>query len=97
MRFVTTIQRMDNQSMLSSTAFTDTLNRHMYPTQYHYYHCTLKQVSLDDDAPKYEALSYTWGIPEPTTQMIVDGRPFWITRHLAAALHHRTGHRDLLL
>jgi hypothetical protein len=89
-------QRTEYQSMLSSTAFTDTLNHLMYPTRHQFYHCTLKHVSLDD-APKYEALSYTWGVSEPTTQIIVDGQPFWITRNLAAALHHLTGHRDLIL
>jgi hypothetical protein len=82
-------QRTEYQSMLSSTAFTDTPNHIMYPNLYQFYHCTLKQVSLDD-APKYEALSYTWGVAEPTTQIIVDGQPFWISRNLAAALHHLT-------
>jgi hypothetical protein len=82
--------------MLSSTVFTDTLNRLMYPNLHQFYYCTLKQVSLDD-APKYEALSYTWGVSEPTTQITVDGQPFWITRNLEVALHHLTGHRDLIL
>jgi hypothetical protein len=89
-------QRTDNQSMSSSTAFTDTLNRLMYPNLHQFYHCTLKQVSLDNP-PQYEALSYTWGVPEPTTQIIIDGQPFWITRSLATTLHHLTGHRGLIL
>ncbi|EGU73285.1 hypothetical protein FOXB_16205, partial [Fusarium oxysporum f. sp. conglutinans Fo5176] len=34
----------------------------------------------------YEALSYTWGDPEPTKRILVNGLPFWIAANLFAAL-----------
>ncbi|KAG4255443.1 hypothetical protein FPRO04_03975 [Fusarium proliferatum] len=34
----------------------------------------------------YEALSYTWGDPEPTKRILVNGLPFWISANLFAAL-----------
>ncbi|RKL30015.1 hypothetical protein BFJ70_g10311 [Fusarium oxysporum] len=34
----------------------------------------------------YEALSYTWGDPEPTKRILVNRLPFWIAANLFAAL-----------
>ncbi|KAH7176263.1 heterokaryon incompatibility protein-domain-containing protein, partial [Dactylonectria macrodidyma] len=36
----------------------------------------------------YDALSYTWGDPEPTKRILVNGLPFWISANLFAASRH---------
>ncbi|KAI1392149.1 HET-domain-containing protein [Hypoxylon trugodes] len=54
--------------------------------------CSLVIVNLDelgnDSLPFsfYEALSYTWGDPTGKVEIKLDGRPFEVTRNLAAAL-----------
>lgn len=37
------------------------------------------------DCPEYAALSYVWG-PEDSSEIILDGKPFWIRRNLDFAL-----------
>jgi len=51
-------------------------------------HCTLRNVPLSyDRARRYEALSYVWGSPEPTSSIILNGQPFTIRANLSAALN----------
>jgi Heterokaryon incompatibility protein (HET) len=49
--------------------------------------CSLKYVSLNDH-PRYAALSYTWGDPSITQEILVNGQTFAATVNLVAALHH---------
>lgn len=39
-----------------------------------------------DDAPRYVALSYTWGPPSPVREIILEGRKFFIRENLWQAL-----------
>lgn len=48
--------------------------------------CELYPVSLDEHAPAYEALSYTWGKASETEMMLLDGWPFQATGSLESAL-----------
>ncbi|KAM5355518.1 hypothetical protein ACJ41O_002164 [Fusarium nematophilum] len=46
----------------------------------------------------YEALSYTWGDPQPTVRILVNGLPCWISANLFAALRQlRARERDRVL
>ncbi|KAI0517979.1 heterokaryon incompatibility protein-domain-containing protein [Xylaria bambusicola] len=47
--------------------------------------CTLRTVTFDQN-PKFEALSYVWGDPKDTREIIVDDQPFQATVNLEAAL-----------
>lgn len=47
--------------------------------------CELRTVSLRND-PAFEALSYTWGDPNPQDIITVDGHPFEVTLNLDSAL-----------
>ncbi|KAK4126054.1 hypothetical protein N657DRAFT_569338, partial [Parathielavia appendiculata] len=47
--------------------------------------CTLHTKSLFDKA-YFVAVSYVWGNPEPTTEILVNGAPFQTTVDFAAAL-----------
>jgi hypothetical protein len=47
--------------------------------------CELHTTSLDTQ-PTYEALSYVWGNPEITSQILLDSINFKVTENLAAAL-----------
>jgi len=47
--------------------------------------CSLETTSLDSK-PTYEALSYVWGDPTLTTQILVDDCPLEMTINLAVAL-----------
>ena len=47
--------------------------------------CQLRIVSLDD-LPPYEAISYAWGEPILSHQLLVDGQPLGITPSLFGAL-----------
>ncbi|KAH7370371.1 heterokaryon incompatibility protein-domain-containing protein [Rhexocercosporidium sp. MPI-PUGE-AT-0058] len=49
--------------------------------------CSLASVPLDE-APSYEALSYVWGDPKITQEIILDGKSFHVTTNLARALRH---------
>ena len=50
-------------------------------------HCVLQTVSLEDKPP-YTALSYTWGTDVPSTAVLINSKPVFVRRNLAAALHH---------
>ena len=39
-----------------------------------------------DEAPSYEAISYTWGEPTRTSQVLIDGKVFLVTTNLFLAL-----------
>ena len=47
-----------------------------------------------EDAPNYHALSYTWGDPNDTEAIEIDGRPFQVTKNLLAALRRLRRIRD---
>lgn len=50
--------------------------------------CTLKTISIlrnTRSREQYEALSYTWGPPEPKTKIWLNGSPFEITENLELA------------
>ncbi|KAF3810050.1 hypothetical protein GCG54_00002500 [Colletotrichum gloeosporioides] len=49
--------------------------------------CTLGEFTLGQCNGKYEALSYTWGDPNDTTQIYLDEEPFSVTANLKSALH----------
>ncbi|SMR45598.1 unnamed protein product [Zymoseptoria tritici ST99CH_1E4] len=49
--------------------------------------CTLTKVSLADK-PKYNALSYAWGDPQATKDVVVDDALFAVTINLENALRH---------
>lgn len=52
--------------------------------------CELTVIDLDDDKTWpfvfYEALSYTWGSPDMTENIVINGLPFEIRANLASAL-----------
>lgn len=49
---------------------------------------TLRHLDLGDDYPPYQALSYTWGAPEPQYQIrLNDNQPFAIRQNLYAFLN----------
>ena len=48
--------------------------------------CELQSTRLDE-APSYEALSYTWGDPDFTMPIELDGDQFEVTMNLLLALH----------
>ena len=47
--------------------------------------CNLSYVSLNDK-PKYEALSYVWGVPSTPISILLDEHPFGVTQNLGLAL-----------
>ncbi|KAF2488669.1 HET-domain-containing protein, partial [Lophium mytilinum] len=49
--------------------------------------CTTHVVSLDH-APVFSALSYTWGNPNPTEVIFLDGEEFHAMENLTQALRH---------
>jgi hypothetical protein len=48
-------------------------------------HCSLETVTLSNSL-QYEALSYCWGQPNDTENILLDRQPFAITKNLYAAL-----------
>jgi len=48
--------------------------------------CKLWNVDLDE-RPSYKALSYVWGDPENTVQILVDGKSYNVTVNCEAALY----------
>ncbi|PLB35277.1 HET domain-containing protein [Aspergillus candidus] len=48
--------------------------------------CTIQSVSLQEQQPKYDALSYVWGDPNATESVLVEGHQFPVTHNLFAAL-----------
>ncbi|KAJ4355379.1 uncharacterized protein N0V89_003395 [Didymosphaeria variabile] len=60
--------------------------------------CELSLQSRDDGHIPYEALSYTWGSSELVERITVNGKQFWITDNLYAALQClRRSDRDRFL
>lgn len=56
--------------------------------------CRLEHVCLRDQ-PRYTALSYAWGDPSITQDLILDGQRLQVTQNLASALDHLLAeHRD---
>ncbi|KAH0538830.1 hypothetical protein FGG08_004606 [Glutinoglossum americanum] len=53
-------------------------------------HCRLTHTSLDHE-PQYVALSYAWGDPNNRDTILLDGRPFRVTRNLDIALRNLRG------
>jgi hypothetical protein len=49
--------------------------------------CTLREVGFDE-SPTYEALSYTWGLPDPKRIILLNDQTFDTFENLEAALHH---------
>jgi hypothetical protein len=49
--------------------------------------CEIAYISLQD-MPRYEALSYTWGDPNPCKMILLDGKPFSVRVNLWLALFH---------
>lgn len=58
--------------------------------------CTLFKVSLDD-RPRYDALSYVWGDPSDTRQIMVNGKEFSVTSNLFAALNRLRDTKDVAI
>jgi len=59
--------------------------------------CILETTSLDE-SPSYTALSYSWGNPEITETIILDGEQFQVTVNLYAALRNlQREHEDTVL
>lgn len=56
--------------------------------------CRLEHVCLRDQ-PRYTALSYAWGDPTMTQDLVLDGQRLQVTQNLASALDHLLAeHRD---
>jgi hypothetical protein len=47
--------------------------------------CNVRTINLDEN-PTYEALSYCWGDPKPSSQIILEGRSAYISLNLYKAL-----------
>lgn len=47
--------------------------------------CNIHMINLDE-SPTYEAVSYCWGDPKPSSQIILDGRRAYISLNLCKAL-----------
>ena len=54
--------------------------------------CSLFPVSLRNDCPRYEALSYTWGRNHSPRHIVLNGSPFAITPNLYGALKQLRRH-----
>jgi hypothetical protein len=51
--------------------------------------CKLFNTTLDaENRADFEALSYTWGIPNDTSDIILNGKPHPVTKNLELALRH---------
>lgn len=48
--------------------------------------CRIKHAAFEDERLDFQALSYVWGDPSVTEELLVDGRALRITANLAAAL-----------
>jgi hypothetical protein len=56
--------------------------------------CRLRVEGIPDEStpstgPRYEALSYAWGSPNPTHQIIINGWPYTIRQNLWSFLKHK--------
>jgi Heterokaryon incompatibility protein (HET) len=53
--------------------------------------CSCITVSLDDSKrPAYVAISYTWGDPTPTNEMLIDNKRFGVTKNVVDLLSSLT-------
>lgn len=60
-------------------------------------HCSMDRASLADK-PSYNALSYTWGAPNFTQSICINGRCFRVTKNLQSALFHlRQQHESVVV
>lgn len=59
-------------------------------------HCSMTRASLED-APSYTALSYTWGSPNFTQKICINGRCFQVTKNLESALLHLQQRNDTIV
>jgi hypothetical protein len=66
------------------------------PTRTRTVECTMSERSMAECKGKYVALSYTWGNPMAKREIIVNGKPAFITENLHAALTHLLGLEGLL-
>ncbi|KAI1658835.1 HET-domain-containing protein [Daldinia decipiens] len=71
---------------LSSNAHTRVLNLHPSLDPLAPIRCSLFEINLDHEKSEYDALSYTWGIPSFTEELIVDQYYLMITPNLLYAL-----------
>ena len=55
--------------------------------------CSLTVVSLDEQ-PDFTTLSYCWGAPQPTKEILINGTRNPVTPNLAAALDHFRDSKD---
>ena len=58
-----------------------------FPGREYELRCSIIDTTIDD-APRYNALSYTWGSPEKSATLLIDGQALPITTGLATALLH---------
>ena len=63
-------------------------------TEDHPIECVLDVASLNDEPPKYVALSYEWGSSPATHSILVNKENFPIKENAYAALRHLRGARD---
>jgi hypothetical protein len=49
--------------------------------------CVIQNIDLNL-SPKYRALSYTWGDPTPTHEILLNGQPFIVTDNLHSTFMH---------
>lgn len=60
-------------------------------------HVHIGHMSLESKAIEFEALSYTWGDPNPRDLIYVSGKPVYVRRNLANALRSLRSHTQLHL
>ena len=59
--------------------------------------CRMLTVALTTK-PQYEALSYTWGDPNLSRTIVINGRPMRVGNNLESALRHlRLGHEERII
>ena len=49
--------------------------------------CSLYHSKLSNEVKRYTALSYTWGPPQPTRYILLNGKRFWVRENLFRFLH----------
>lgn len=50
--------------------------------------CQLLELTIGEGQSRYEALSYTWGDPSDKVSVLVNDRPFPVTKNLETVLRH---------
>lgn len=79
-----------------ATGFIRLLTLHPLTSPEDQIRCTLAEVSLDRK-PRYEALSYAWGLPKDERQILVNGRIVTVRENLYQALVHLRKDKDRFL